>query len=49
MFAEVDHMGIGAFLTAGSPLRFGKAQAVPPRPAPVLGEHTDEVLREFGL
>jgi 2-methylfumaryl-CoA isomerase len=49
MFAEVDHMGIGAFLTAGSPLRFGAAQPVPPRPAPVLGEHTDEVLREFGL
>jgi len=49
MFAEVDHTGIGAFLTAGSPLRFGAAQPVPPRPAPVLGEHTDEVLREFGL
>jgi len=49
MFAEVDQPGIGTFLTAGSPLRFGAAQPVPPRPAPVLGEHTDEVLREFGL
>jgi 2-methylfumaryl-CoA isomerase len=49
MFSEVDHPGIGTFLTAGSPLRFSAAQQVPPRPAPVLGEHTDEVLREFGL
>jgi 2-methylfumaryl-CoA isomerase len=49
MFAEVEHPGLGSFLTAGSPLRFGAAAAVPPRPAPALGEHTKEVLREFGL
>ncbi|MGH7761345.1 MAG: CoA transferase [Candidatus Dormibacteraceae bacterium] len=49
MFSEVEHAEMGTFLTAGSPLRFGATQAVPPRPAPVLGEHTDEVLREFGL
>ncbi|MHB8614270.1 MAG: CoA transferase [Candidatus Dormibacteraceae bacterium] len=49
MFAEVEHAGIGHFLTAGSPLRFGAAAPVPPRPAPVLGEHTEEVIREFGL
>jgi 2-methylfumaryl-CoA isomerase len=49
MFAEVVHPGLGQFLTAGSPLRFGAAAAVPPRHAPRLGEHTEEVLREFGL
>jgi 2-methylfumaryl-CoA isomerase len=49
MFGDIDHPGIGTYLTAGSPLRFGASQPVPPRPAPVLGEHTDEVLREFGL
>ena len=49
MFAEVEHPGLGSFLTAGSPLRFSAAVQVPPRPAPALGEHTDEVLREFGL
>ena len=49
MFAEVEHPGIGRFLTAGSPLRFGAAATVPPRRAPALGEHTEEVLREFGL
>jgi 2-methylfumaryl-CoA isomerase len=49
MFAEVEHPGLGAILTAGSPLRFSAAAPVPPRPAPTLGEHTEEVLREFGL
>jgi 2-methylfumaryl-CoA isomerase len=49
MFAEVEHPGLGSYLTAGSPLRFGGAGAVPPRPAPELGEHTEEVLKEFGL
>ena len=49
MFSEVDHVGLGRFLTTGSPLRFGAAAAVPPRPAPTLGEHTEEVMREFGL
>jgi 2-methylfumaryl-CoA isomerase len=49
LFAEVDHPGVGRYLTAGSPLRFSASPAVPPRPAPALGEHTEEVLREFGL
>jgi 2-methylfumaryl-CoA isomerase len=49
MFAEVEHPGLGSILTAGSPLRFSAAAPVPPRPAPALGEHTEEVLREFGL
>jgi 2-methylfumaryl-CoA isomerase len=49
MFAEVEHPGLGSFLTAGSPLRFGSAAPVSPRSAPSLGQHTAEVLREFGL
>ncbi|GAC1684086.1 MAG: 2-methylfumaryl-CoA isomerase [Candidatus Dormibacteraceae bacterium] len=49
MVADVSHAGVGRFLTTGSPLRFGAVAAVPPRPAPTLGEHTEEVLREFGL
>lgn len=49
LFAEVAHPGLGLFLTTGSPLRFSAGVPVPPRPAPTLGEHTEEVLREFGL
>jgi 2-methylfumaryl-CoA isomerase len=49
MFSEVDHPGLGRFLTAGSPVRFSAAAAVPARPGPTLGEHTEEVMREFGL
>jgi 2-methylfumaryl-CoA isomerase len=49
MFSEVDHPGLGRFLTAGSPLRFGGAAPVSPSSAPTLGQHTEEVLREFDL
>jgi 2-methylfumaryl-CoA isomerase len=49
MLADVDQPGLGPLLTPGSPLRFSAALPVPPRRAPVLGEHTEEVLREFGL
>jgi 2-methylfumaryl-CoA isomerase len=49
MFSEVDHPGLGRFLTGATPVRFGRAASVPARPAPTLGQHTEEVLREFGL
>jgi 2-methylfumaryl-CoA isomerase len=49
LFSEVDHPGLGRFLTASSPIRFGRMASVPARPAPTLGQHTEEVLREFGL
>lgn len=49
MVQEVAHRGIGRYLTTGSPLRFGAAASVAPMTAPVLGQHTDEVVREFRL
>jgi 2-methylfumaryl-CoA isomerase len=49
MFAEVDHPGLGRYLTTASPLRFSAVPPVPPRAAPELGRHTAEVMREFGL
>ena len=49
LFAEVDQPSLGRYIVPGSPLRFGAAKAVPPRPAPELGEHTKEVLEEFGI
>ncbi len=47
MFASVAQPGVGDVLAAGSPLAFGDVSRVPVRPAPTLGEHTDEILLEL--
>lgn len=44
LFADLDQPGIGRYLTPGSPLAFGAHDRSRPRPAPVLGEHTEEIL-----
>jgi 2-methylfumaryl-CoA isomerase len=44
MFAVVDQPGIGTYLAPGSPLAFSADDRVPPAPAPLLGQHTDEIL-----
>ena len=44
MFGEIDQHGVGRYLAPGSPLMFGACDRVPVRPAPRLGEHTDEIL-----
>jgi 2-methylfumaryl-CoA isomerase len=46
MFEEVEQPGIGTYLMPGSPLYFGSNGRLPPTRAPMLGEHTDEVLTE---
>jgi 2-methylfumaryl-CoA isomerase len=46
LFAEVEQPGIGRYLVPGSPIDFGAAPRRPPRPAPRLGQHTDEILAE---
>ena len=44
MFQTIEQPGIGRYLAAGNPLDFGAApRGAVPR-APVLGEHTDEIL-----
>lgn len=46
LFGEVDQPGIGRILTPGALLDFSaKARAAPER-APLLGEHTDQVLAD---
>ncbi len=47
MFDEVEQPGIGTYLVPGSPLDFGGVERLRPRRAPLLGEHTDEVLSEL--
>jgi 2-methylfumaryl-CoA isomerase len=46
MFAEIEQPGIGTYLAPASPMDFTAAERVPVRRAPLLGEHTDEVLAE---
>jgi 2-methylfumaryl-CoA isomerase len=46
MFAEVEQPGIGTYLMPGAPAVFSATDRLTPRRAPVLGEHTDEVLAE---
>lgn len=46
MFVAVEHPGLGRTLTATTPLDFGAAARVPPGIAPLLGEHTRDVLAE---
>ncbi|MDH3295654.1 MAG: CoA transferase [Acidimicrobiia bacterium] len=45
LFADIEQPGIGAVLTPGSPLDLG-ADREPPHPAPLLGQHTEEILSD---
>ncbi len=46
MFSMLDQPGIGEYLAPGSPIRFSRAANLEARPAPILGQHTDEILAE---
>ena len=46
MFEDVEQPGIGRFMMPGSPLEFRGRDREPVRPAPTLGQHTDEILAE---
>ena len=48
MIVETDHPTFGKIKTLGSPIKFSETPTQPNRPAPLLGEHTNEVLREHG-
>ena len=43
---EVDHPVRGKYLTVGNPIKLSDSPAVVKR-SPLLGEHTDEILKEF--
>jgi crotonobetainyl-CoA:carnitine CoA-transferase CaiB-like acyl-CoA transferase len=44
-----DAGGVGEFQAVATPLEFSAAEVGPQGPPPLLGEHTDTVLRELGL
>ena len=49
MVVEVDQPELGPVRLLGHPVKFSRTPADPTRPAPALGEHTEEVLAESGL
>ena len=49
MVVETDHPTLGRIKTLGTPLKLSDTPLTPGRPAPLLGQHTDEVLGEVGL
>ena len=48
-FRAREHPTEGTYLDVRQPVRFGGCDLPEPRPAPNLGEHGDELLRELGL
>ena len=49
MVVEMPHPDFGSFRTTGLPLKLDGSPGVLVRRPPLLGEHTEEVLRESGL
>jgi len=48
-FVEYEHPTEGRIKTPGFPIRFSKTPSQVVRGAPLTGQHTDEVLRDFGF
>jgi len=46
MMGMVNQPGIGKYIASGSPLRFSNVDNLDVRPAPMLGQHTEEILKE---
>ena len=46
MMDLIQQPGIGEYLASGSPLRFGGTDNLRASPAPVLGQHTEEILKD---
>ncbi|MXZ71753.1 MAG: CoA transferase [Acidobacteria bacterium] len=48
MVVATEHPTLGTIRTLGTPIKLGATPLQPGRPAPLLGQHTDEVLAEAG-
>ena len=49
LVVETDHPTLGRIQTLGTPLKLSETPLTPGRPAPLLGQHTDEVLSQAGF
>jgi 2-methylfumaryl-CoA isomerase len=47
IWEEVEHPGVGRYRMPGTPLDFSAVARTPVRRAPMLGEHTSEVLNDL--
>ena len=47
MIETVDHPGCGPLKLVNHPVKYSRAEPKIRTPPPMLGEHTDEVLREL--
>ncbi len=48
MVVELEHPEAGLTRALGCPIHFSATPAQITRPAPLLGQHTRELLKEFG-
>jgi len=48
LIVETDHPELGRIPTIGAPIKMSVTPPIAGRPAPLLGQHTREVLREIG-
>jgi crotonobetainyl-CoA:carnitine CoA-transferase CaiB-like acyl-CoA transferase len=44
MVCEIDHPTAGRINLVNSPLKMQESSLAPPKPPPLLGEHTDSIL-----
>lgn len=49
MLVELPHSELGTFKTTGLPVELSHTPGAIARPPPLHGEHSDEILEEFGL
>ena len=49
MFPKLEHADAGPYPTVNAPMRFATADVGPRGPSPRIGEHTDQVLTDFGF
>ncbi len=48
MELQMEHPKAGTVRMLGFPVKFSRGSGALRRPAPLLGEHTEEILREAG-
>jgi len=49
MVWQLNNRELGSYKASGNPIRFSKTPVLPGKGAPVLGEHSDQILKELGF